>query len=223
MFDRDVNYPTAVASYDDEGVRAAGAWCVLHMQDGDTLTVYTALKSSLRNCQALQHLDARHGDVEHVTGRGGSYVLEPGPVLMAWADMDDIGKMMRGGGRHVRALCIITWNEEAIRPWVSAMRPQLLGAGSMWTSATPDLDPVLVEALTSLTAIVNHNNTIAAGFEKDVVVARCWRCTTPTSRWKVPRCMPGRWRTAGPATNHSVWPSTSKTSTRASAPAAGTC
>ncbi len=170
MFDRDVNYPTAVASYDDEGVRAAVAWCVRHMQDGDTLTVWTALKSNLRNCHALEDLVARHGDVEHVTGRGGSYVRGPGPVLMAWADMDDIGKMMRGGGRHVRALCVITWNEEAIRPWVSAMRPQLLGDGSAWTSATPDLDPVLVEALTSLTALINHNNTIAAGFEKDMVV-----------------------------------------------------
>ena len=38
MFDRDVDYATAVASYDDEGVDAAIAWCVQHMKDGDTLS-----------------------------------------------------------------------------------------------------------------------------------------------------------------------------------------
>ena len=32
MFDRDVDYPTAVASYDDEGVDAAIDWCCEHME-----------------------------------------------------------------------------------------------------------------------------------------------------------------------------------------------
>ncbi len=33
MFDRDVTYPTAVASYDDEGVDVAIDWCCEHMED----------------------------------------------------------------------------------------------------------------------------------------------------------------------------------------------
>jgi hypothetical protein len=49
MFDGDVTYPTAVASYDDEGVDAAIDWCCEHMEDGDTLTVWTSLMSNLRN------------------------------------------------------------------------------------------------------------------------------------------------------------------------------
>lgn len=171
MFDRDVDYATAVASYDDEGVDAAIAWCVQHMKDGDTLTVWTSQKSNLRNCERLEQLVSRHSDVEHVTGRGGGYVRGRGPVLMAWADMDDIGKLMQHGGRAVRALCVVTWNEEWIRPWVSAVRPQLLGDGSAWDDSTPELDPVVVEAMTGLTAMVNHNNTISAGFEKDMVVS----------------------------------------------------
>jgi hypothetical protein len=32
MFDRDVDYPTAVASYDDDGVDAAIDWCVQHIR-----------------------------------------------------------------------------------------------------------------------------------------------------------------------------------------------
>ncbi len=36
---------------------------------------------------------------------------------------------------------------------------------------TPELDPVAVEAIKSLTSAINHNNTIAAGYEKDMVVS----------------------------------------------------
>jgi APA family basic amino acid/polyamine antiporter len=37
--------------------------------------------------------------------------------------MDDIGKLVRYGGQGIRALCVITWNEDGIRPWMSAVRP----------------------------------------------------------------------------------------------------
>jgi hypothetical protein len=50
------------------------------------------------------------------------------------------------------------------------MKPTILGSGSAWEMLAPDLDPVVVEALKSLTLIVNRNNTISAGFEKDHVV-----------------------------------------------------
>lgn len=170
MFDRDVDYPTAVASYDDEGVAAAIAWCVERMEDGDTLSVWTSLKSNLGNCAALESLVQRR-DVQHITGRGHGVPVGTGPVLMAWADMKDIGELARYG-RGIRALCVITWNEKGIRPWVIATKPDILGDGSPWADlpADPDLDAVVVEALKSLTLTVNHNNTIAAGFEKDQVV-----------------------------------------------------
>ncbi|MBB3084227.1 hypothetical protein [Geodermatophilus sabuli] len=170
MFERDVDYPAAVSSYDDDGVTAAIDWCVQHMAEGDTLTVWTSQKSNLRNCAQLEQLVARNRDVEHVTGRGGAILRGTGPVLMAWAHMDDIGELVRSGGRRIRALCVITWSEEAIRPWVTAVRPTLLGDGSAWQDLTPDLDPVVVEALIGLTASINHNNTISAGYEKDMVV-----------------------------------------------------
>ncbi|WP_164701521.1 hypothetical protein [Modestobacter sp. KNN46-3] len=171
MFDRDVDYPTAVASCDDDGVDAAIEWCVQHMEDGDMLTVWTALKSNLGNCPKLERLVHRNSNVEHVTGRGGGYIRGKGPVLMAWADMDDIGKLMRFGGRATRALCVIPAYDEAVRPWVSAVRPQVLGDGSAWEGAVPELDPVVVEAMKGLTLTVNHNNTISAGYEKDMVVS----------------------------------------------------
>ncbi len=170
MFDRNVNYPTAVASYDDEGVDAAIAWCIQHMQDGDTLTVWTSQKSNLRNCRKLERLVENHSNVEHVTGRGGGYMRGRGPVLMAWPHMDDFGKLAHHGSDNIRALCVITWNEEWIRPWVSAVSPQVLGDGAAWDNLGPSLNPVVIEAMKALTLVINHNNTISAGFEKDMVV-----------------------------------------------------
>jgi hypothetical protein len=112
-----------------------------------------------------------HSNVEHVTGRGGVFIRGDGPVLMAWPDMGDIGELVRSGGRRIRALCVITWNEDAIRPWISAVRPTILGDGRAWHTLTPELDPVIVEAMKSLTLLINHNNTVSAGYEKDTVVS----------------------------------------------------
>jgi hypothetical protein len=171
MFDRHADYPTAVASYDDEGVKAAIDWCCEHLEDGDTLTVWTSLKSNLRNCSQLEQLVSRHSNVKHVTGRGGGSVHDKGSVLMAWADMDDIGKLVQYSSKRIQALCVIAWNEDAIRPWVSAVRPTALGDGSAWEDLTPELDPVVVEAMKGLTQMVNHNNAISAGADKDRVVS----------------------------------------------------
>ncbi|MFG3202074.1 hypothetical protein [Streptomyces sp. NPDC048192] len=171
MFDRDVNFPRAVASYDTEGVDAAIDWCCERMEEGDRLTVWTSLKTNLQNCSVLEQLVARHSNVEHVTGRGGGSVRGNGPVLMAWPDMTDIGELVQYGGNRIRALCVITWNEDEIRPWVTAVRPAILGDDSAWEELTPALDPIVVEALKGLTLTVNHNNTISAGYEKDMVVS----------------------------------------------------
>src|SRR5581483_12163018 len=116
---------------------------------------------NLRNCPELERFVQRHRDVEHITGRGYGMPSGAGPVLMAWADMDDIGELVRN--RHsIRGLCVITWNEERIRPWVTAVKPEILGDSSAWQNITSDrdLDPVVVGALKSLTLTVNHNNTI---------------------------------------------------------------
>jgi hypothetical protein len=46
-----------------------------------------------------------------------------------------------------------------------------LGDRSMWDGTGQiDLDPVVFEGLKSMTLLVNHNNTIAAGHDKDTVV-----------------------------------------------------
>ena len=98
---------------------------------------------------------------------------------MAWADMDDIGRLTRFGAEQITALCVIGWDTASLRPWVSAVQAEVLGVPSVWEGDEEDedglepseLDPVVVEGLKSLTQMINHNNTISAGFEKDTVVA----------------------------------------------------
>lgn len=169
MFDRQQDYPTAVASKDDEGVNAAIRWCQEQAEPGDILSVWTHQKSNLQNSATLSSFVRQHRNVEHITGRGGATPSGPGPVLMAWPDMKDIGELTRFS-YGIRALCVISWNEENLRPWVTAAGPVLLGDGSAWTDKTPGMHPILAEALKGLTLTVNHNNTIAAGYEKDQVV-----------------------------------------------------
>jgi hypothetical protein len=171
MFSRNAEYPTAVASNDDEGVRAAIDWVVQRTRPGDTISVWTHLKSNLKNRPLLESFVQRHRNVEHITGRGGGVPAGTGPVLMAWPDLEEIGQLARFS-RGVTALCVISWNDR-LRPWVSASKPAILGDGSAWEDdvTDPGLDPILVEALEGLTLTVNHNNTISAGFEKDQVVS----------------------------------------------------
>jgi hypothetical protein len=45
-----------------------------------------------------------------------------------------------------------------------------------WDDLTPELDPIVVEAMKGFTLSINHNNTIAAGFEKDIVVSGLPSC-----------------------------------------------
>lgn len=170
MFDRTVQYPCAVASHDEAGVSAAIQWCLRHMQEGDTLTVWTALKSNLKNHRRLDELVAKYSDVHHVTGRGGGFITGTGPVLMAWPRMDEIAKLVQGSADQIRGLCVISGYKDWIRPWVTATQPEILGDGSAWVTKTPALHPVVAAALDDLTHTINHNNTIAAGFEKDQVV-----------------------------------------------------
>lgn len=63
----DADYPTAVASYDDEGISAAIEWSVGHLHDGHTLSVWTLLKSNLPNCAELEQFVQRHRNVVHIT------------------------------------------------------------------------------------------------------------------------------------------------------------
>lgn len=168
MFQAQNEYPCAVVDGDDEGLEAGFQWCVDRMEDGDVLTLFVPLKSSLRNSHLLQKWSS-YRDVDVITSRGASFVRSNGPLLAVWPNMDDLGKITQSGNR-MRALCVAAW-PEWVGPWVAATRPEILGNTGTWAEVVPSrIDPVVEQAMEGLTLTINHNNTIAAGFEKDQVV-----------------------------------------------------
>lgn len=171
MFHHKATYPTAVTSLDDDGLRAGFEWCAKHMETGDHVTVWTRLKGNLGRNPLLQGFVSGNREADHVTARGGAYMSNPGPVLMAWADPNDVAEFTKWNASRIRALCVVSWDEDRLRPWVSAVHPTLLGDTSAWDEQTPPLDPVVEEGMKSLTLKINHTNTISAGYEKDHVVS----------------------------------------------------
>ena len=54
---------------------AALDWCCEHMADGDTLSVWTSLKSNPRSGSKLEQLVSGRRNVEYVLGKGGGFIL----------------------------------------------------------------------------------------------------------------------------------------------------
>lgn len=171
MFPQDINIPIAIANNNEEGVDDAIDWCLQHLGEGETLTIWTHLKSNLRHNEVLEELVDNYSDTAHTTARGQSPVLNTGVVLMAWADVSDIAELLKRGRNRITALCVISWNEHDLAPWVAIQKPEILGDTSNWNEDSYTLNPVVEEELESLTRIINHNNTISGGYEKDRVVS----------------------------------------------------
>lgn len=169
MYERKADFPLAVTSQDDDGLRAGLQWCLDRRADGQSVTVWTRLQRSLENNPMLEQFVTSRG-VEHVTARSRALVRCQGPALMACPDLSDISQFTGANANRITALCVVAGNQDRLRPWVSFAGPEQLGDKSPWRIPTPGLDPVVEGEMESLTLAVNHNNTIAAGDEKEDVV-----------------------------------------------------
>jgi len=66
MFDDAMDYPTAVASYDDDGVTEAIRWCASHMEKGDTsTTMRRTVAIVIASIGPIQDNDAPNVDHAH--------------------------------------------------------------------------------------------------------------------------------------------------------------
>lgn len=170
MFESSTTYPCAIADGTDEGLQEGFEWCAGHMGEGDKLTLYVAVKSSLSNSPLLADWLRRFSDVEFATARGFPMVSR-GPVLALWPSAQGLGKLLDRRGA-LTALCVASWNHVEIGPWVASARPEILDSAQEEWESTPQmqLDPEVEEEMLSMTRLINHNNTISGGFEKSVVV-----------------------------------------------------
>lgn len=174
MFVTPISYPCAVSDQSDEGLETALRWVVDHMEEGQHLTVWVSQKSVLTANSFVRDLTSEPG-VQVAVGRGGGYFHANGPVLALYAHADDLGKIT--SSRGITALCVVQWADR-LQTWVRETGASVLHELDLdpadrelfGIKEAVDLPPQVVEELEALTRVINHNNTIRAGFEKTVVV-----------------------------------------------------
>lgn len=83
--------------------------------------------------------------VDHVTAQDGANMQHSGPVIMAWANSNDIAEFVKHNSGKIRALCVIPRDMTGLSLWVSMAKPELINEASERTSLTPTLPSVVVE------------------------------------------------------------------------------
>lgn len=105
------------------------------------LDVHQVEPQQLRRPRALRAATQRRGP-RHRSRWRRSTSYSSGPDGRTWTTL---GLMVRYG-RGIRAICIITWDADGIRAWVTALKPDILGELRL-RGLSPDLDAIVVEAL----------------------------------------------------------------------------
>lgn len=173
MFERKREYPAAVTPDEltaDEADEFAVQW-VLNEQaqlGGQVLLLYQAAWDR-RDHPILDALEDSRGVVATTRRSLPRSGWTGGPVLAAWPDIATLGSL--ADNRRTSALCALTWNFDAIAPWAHAVGAQILGADAGVSLVAPTIeDPVVMQAMQTVTRRVNMNNTIKSGYEKSVVI-----------------------------------------------------
>lgn len=91
-----------------------------------------------------------------------------GPVLAAWPDAKSLAKL----DEHfrVQALCVIPWLYEWVEPWAAGRQAVDLLAPSQVVKVPPISDPVVEQAMKSLTIAVNLSTGLAHPSDKAAAV-----------------------------------------------------
>lgn len=174
MFAKPADYPCAISDQSDDWHAAAIRWILSHLRKGQYLTVWVSQKSVLSANAWVSDLTSSRR-VKIAVGRGSGFFTANGPVVALYADADDLGKITRAQG--ITALCVVQWADQ-LSTWVKEVDGTVLHEleldeedRRLWgLGGAVELDPELIASLESMTRLLNHNNTISAGFEKRVVV-----------------------------------------------------
>ncbi len=171
MFERVPNYPmavTAASGADKTAVRLAVEWLRNTMADvGGQPLVYAPDRPSLREWPILANLN---GWAAVATWKSfGTW--SGGAVLAAWPDTEHLARI--ADDNRTRALCVMPWVESEVADWVRAYHPVTLPPTLKVAEAEPEIvsDPVAVEGLKDLTAIINVNSLYASAGGRDRAVA----------------------------------------------------
>jgi len=173
MFENERDYPCAVTNSsagDPTAIGLAFHSVRQRKQPGQKILLWTSQKSNISNNRQVKAI-SRERDVVVGTSRGrNSSGWSEGPALGMWHDTEDMAKVPLG---QPTAMCMVPWISDRLAAWVRAVDAEILGDGRDWQTDTlaGNLDPVVIHALKSMTLIINHSNTINAGYEKRDVIS----------------------------------------------------
>lgn len=84
--------------------------------------------------------------------------------MAAWPDRKHLAEIDSHG--RTTALCVIGWTANDTEGWLTAYQPTLLAATDVPATAPAISDPVVVEGMNILTAMVHHGNNLAGAMDK---------------------------------------------------------
>ena len=175
MSARTIDYPCAIADFTDEGAEAALQWALDHKGDGEELTLWAMAQGTLQGNDFLRGLSRYKGNGLNVAV--GKHVHRvKGPVLAMYADAETLA--YPAGAVGLTALAVVASPHE-LDTWAEEVKAEVIhsiddnGSDTFELSGItpePALVPEVIAGLKQMTILINHNNTIAAGYERDQVV-----------------------------------------------------
>lgn len=175
MFERPIDYPCAIADQTKEGVKAALRWALQHVGAGQVLTLWVMQKGILNKNKFLPDL-LKDADVDLAIAVGKDVYRVNGPVLAMYPLADELA--YPAGAEGVMALAVVRWSDP-LDTWAAEVKAEVIHSIDSSGSDTfelsgitpePALVPEVIAGLKQITILINHNNTIAAGYERDQVV-----------------------------------------------------
>ena len=171
MFEVARDYPTALAadpSQPDLALRTAMQWVLTkQVEVGGDVLVFAPGKQNI-NQNSLLATFCKRPRTQIATWRKPALGWAGGPALAVWPNRDKLAEVADRSG--IRALVVVPWADGEVDAWAGATHPELLIGAEQGPLPDP-LDPVVVEGLKSLTAMVNHSNNLAGALDKRDAVA----------------------------------------------------
>ena len=175
MCARTIDYPCAIADFTDEGAEAALQWALDHKRDGEELTLWAMAKGTLQANDILRGFSRHKGNGPNVAVGKHVYRVK-GPVLAMYPDAENLA--YPAGAVGLTALAVVASSYE-LDTWAAEVKAEVIHSIDSSGSDTfelsgitpePALVPEVIAGLKQITILINHNNTIAAGYERDQVV-----------------------------------------------------
>ncbi|MCS5479818.1 hypothetical protein NYP18_09110 [Corynebacterium sp. YIM 101645] len=177
MFESKIDCPVAIAdelgSSKQEGEALAAAWALDRAKQGDRLTMWVPLKSTINNNRILSYLESQ-SIVSVTTGRGGNSLRASGPVLAFYVHREDLSRFNNVQG--MTALSVVT-SMHTLNVWGEELGAEVLfrKQNSEFPSSVAPISDAAREELERVTSRNNTNNHLSSRYEKKVTVEALMR------------------------------------------------